>query len=143
MDPLTLQQGQFITKRSTNQYNPIPLRWKEVVYLHMKGAPAEQIAKLTGYTENSIYRILHNKDVEVIRQELMSGYKKEFEALQKKVVEAVRKGLDDPDPKVNLIASGQWLKASEDKGKGSTNVSITAEDIVVQILNGGLVKNEY
>lgn len=141
---LTQAQEMFITKRSTNHYNPIPLRWRNVLDLHLRGMSNEDVGKATGYTANSVYRILRQKDVQAIRQELMEGGQMEFEALQSKAVKAIRDGLDNPDPDVFLSAADKWLKANgKYKGeKGTVINNITAEDVVMQILNGDVTRNE-
>lgn len=144
MDALTQSQQPFITKRSTNQYEPIPLAWRRVVELHLQGLSNAQIAALTDYTVNSVYRILHHKDVIQVRQQLLDGVQQEFEALFSKTVNVIRNGLDDADPNVNLSAADKWLKANgKYKGdKGTVINNITAEDVVMQILNGDVTRNE-
>lgn len=108
-----------------------------VVHLHLAGHSIAAIAESTGYTINSIYRILNHKDVQMVRQQLLASTQQEFEALFSKVVSTVRRGLDDPDPKVGLMATSQWLKASgKGSEKGNTTINVTAEDVVMQMLNG-------
>lgn len=87
----------------------------------------------------SVYRILNHRDTLYVRQQLMEYTQQEFEALFKKVVHAVRGGLDDPDPKIALMASQLWLKAHGKFAPERQAVgNITAEDVVIQILQGNV-----
>jgi hypothetical protein len=61
---------------------------------------------------------------------------KEFEALYSRVVEEIRYCLQDADPRIRLDACEKWLKAhGKFQPNQKTQVNITAEDVVVQILN--------
>jgi len=138
MDSLTLNNNtQHLIKRAPSAYTVVPHRWRVVLDLHLAGHSKEAISKATGYTVNSIYRILNHKDVQLVRQQLMESTQQEFEALFSKVVTTVRTALDDPDPKVGLMATAQWLKASgKGSERGNTTINVTAEDVVMQMLNG-------
>lgn len=116
----------------------VPLRWRIILDYHLAGFKAAEIAKLTNYSLSTIYRVLNSDAVDMLRQQLMMHQQKEFEALQGKVVDAIRDGLADDDPKVRAIYTNQWLKAHgkiRSEGEGQT---FTAEDMVVQILNGNV-----
>lgn len=138
MDCLTSNQQDFVVKPQPQAANPIPQRWLVVVQLHLAGKKIKEIAQFTGYTENSVYRILNEESVNAIRQQILDTTQKEFEALFPKVVKAVGEGLEDEDPKVRAIYTSQWLKAngkfSDTKTVVNNNI-ITAEDVVQNILN--------
>jgi hypothetical protein len=137
MECLTSNQQSYVVKPQPQACNPIPQRWLFVVQLHLAGHKIAKIAEATGYTENSVYRILNHEDVNAVRQQLLDSTQKEFEALFPKVVDAIGEGLDDPDPKVRAIYTSQWLKANGKFTDNKTiiNNNITAEDVVTNILN--------
>jgi len=145
MNTLTQNNQEFVVEVQPQACNPIPQRWIYVVQLHLAGKKIKEIAGCTGYTENSVYRILNHEEVNAVRQQILNTTQKEFEALFPKVVEAIGTGLDDEDPKVRAIYTSQWLKAN---GKFSDNRTIinnniiTAEDVVQNILNGDNKPNE-
>jgi len=142
---ITQNQQAFELDKKGRAALEIPQRWVVVVQLHLTGKKINEIAQVTGYTENSVYRILNHEDVNALRQQILNTTQKEFEALFPKVVEAIGTGLDDEDPKVRAIYTSQWLKAN---GKFSDNRTIinnniiTAEDVVQNILNGDNKPNE-
>jgi len=126
--------GRKLTKKD---HNPVPLRWQAVLALHLAGKPATEIMKLTGYSSTMVYRILSNKDVQYLRQQMMASTQLEFEAMFSKVTSVIRTNLESSDPQVQLTATNQWFKANgkftpatKDKGDG-----LTAEDVVNQMLN--------
>ena len=140
MNALTQNNQAYNQRPAPADRNTVPLRWFNVLALHLAGHSAELIAEETGYSLNSVYRILKHGDVLYVRQQLLESTQQEFEALFKKVVHAVRNGLDDPDPKVGLMASSLWLKAHGKFApeRSGVNMPITAEDVVIQILNGNV-----
>lgn len=141
MDALTVSgtpdayQGRRHLKR--NDYEPIPSRYMAVLSHHLSGRTVAQISELTGYKTPTIYKILSDKRVSQMRQMLLNHTQLEFEALYPKVVDALREALDSSDTSMKLKASDQWLHASgKYKGDGAgTQVNITAEDVVFNILN--------
>jgi hypothetical protein len=139
MNPITLnQQPHQIKPAKRNAYNPIPLRWKYVLDLHLSGMSIKDIALTTGYSLNSIYRILDSEGIQHVRQQILDSTQQEFQALFRKVVDSVREDLDSYDPKVRVEARRDWLRA-HGKVKESGGNQFTAEDMVVQIMNGDVV----
>jgi hypothetical protein len=138
MNALTLtSQQEAPSQKAPTHPDPIPLRWSNVLYLHLAGKSHEEISISTGYTVNSIYRILAHPNVNYVRQQLLEATQKEFEALFSKVVKVIRTGLEDPDSKVRAIYTNQWLRSHgkiSEKGEGTT-INLTAEDIVMNLLN--------
>lgn len=122
-------------------HRPIPHRYYQVLALHLAGKPCREICSLTGYKDSTIYAILADPRVIQIRQNLLEKTQEEFEALFPRVVDTLREDLFSGDPDREHKSREQWFKASgkfkgEEKG-GQTNFNLTAEDIVIQILNQG------
>lgn len=120
-----------------NDYLPVPLRWYNVLALHLAGKKLNEIKTETGYSAPMIYRILNHKTIQAVRQQLLDHTQQEFEALFSRVVENIREQLNSKDDQVRLAAQQQWLKANgkfAPKQAGQT-ISVTAEDVVFQILN--------
>lgn len=131
------QSYRFHRPSKKNDYQPVPLRWMHVLHLHLAGRTIPEIKRLTGYSVGMIYRILGDEKVQHVRQQLLEHTQREFEALFADVVQVVREGLEDPDPRIRLEATNQWLKAHGKFREGSVNIeNITAEDVVFQILQG-------
>lgn len=142
MDALTQnQQPHMIKHTASKMYNPIPLRWRVVLDYHLAGHKKEEIALITGYSVNSVYRILNHQDVVQVRQQLMEHTQKEFEALQAKVVDSIRDDLDSADPARISDARKDWLRA-HGKVKENKSNEFTAENMVVQMLNGDVVNDQ-
>jgi predicted transcriptional regulator len=144
MNALTVSPQHVLAKRPTNCYQPIPSRWRQVLALHLAGKSAEEVAAETGYTANSVYRIINHPNTIQLRQQMLETTQKEFDALFSKVVDVIRKGLEDPDSKTAAIFTNQWLRANgklSDKQKGLT-INLTAEDVVMQIKNGTYQKGQ-
>lgn len=137
-DSLTSNNQSFQLEKKGRIALPIPMRWLAVVQMHLAGHKINAIALATGYTENSIYRILNHEDANAVRQQILDTTQKEFEALFPKVVEAVRTGLEEADPKVRAIYTNQWLRANGKLSDSKATIvnNITAEDVVQNILNG-------
>lgn len=122
-----------LTKKETV---PVSHKYQYVLALHLAGKTVKEIEALTKYRPSTIYKILKLPNVEALRQQLLDHTSKEFEALYDKTVDAIRCGLDSMDPKIRLEAADKWLKAHGKYGKSEgTQVNITAEDIVMNILN--------
>jgi len=123
-----------------NDYTPIPLRWYNVLALHLAGRKAIEIKQETSYSIPMIHKILNHKGVQAVRQQLMDSTQQEFEALFDKIVDNIRSQLDSTDEAVKLAAQQQWLKANGKFSGGSRGTiinNITAEQVVQQILEGG------
>ncbi len=121
------------TRKETD---PVSHRHQYVLALHLAGKKVSEIEQLTNYRPPTIYKILSQPNVIALRQQLLNHTEKEFEALFGKTVDAIREGLGCGDLKIQLEAADKWLKAhgKYQKSEG-TQVNITAEDIVMNILN--------
>jgi hypothetical protein len=136
MDVLTQNNQPFIAKRrGRNAYTVIPLRWRNVLDLHLAGHKANEIALLTGFSLNSIYRILNHKDTQIIRQQLLKSTWDEAEALVTKVIDSVRDDLNSDDPDRVSDARKDWIKLYGKPQEEKVN-QFSAEQMVFQILNG-------
>ncbi len=122
-------------KRS--EVNPVLPRWQFVISLHLSGKTANEISELSGYTTTTIYSILSHPDSIQLRQQILNGTSQEFEALFEKVVSVIKESLTSPDERVRLEAAEKWLKAhgKYQQQPVQQNLNITAEDVVIQILN--------
>ena len=131
--PDRYQVRRHVTRKETD---PVSHRHQFVLALHLSGLKVNEIEKITKYRPATIYHILGEPNVIALRQQLLNHTAKEFEALFPKVVDGIRACLDSGDPKTVLEASDKWLKAHGKYAKSeSTTVNITAEDIVMNILN--------
>lgn len=130
--PSLYQQRRRLKK---NDFEPIPSKYFAVLSHHLSGKTVRQISDLTGYKLPSIYKILSDERVVQVRQQLMKVTESEFEALYAKAVQAIRAGLDDCDLDVALRAADMWFKAHGKYKSTQTVQNITAEDVVIQILN--------
>ena len=120
-----------------NQLIPIPHKWFEVLGLHLAGKSTPEIMEITSYTQASIYRILNSERTQAVRQQLLSTYQDEFEALFSKIIVNIRTQLDSGDMKVQQTAQQQWLN-SEKKFRGIQSKQMpgeSAEDLVGRMLN--------
>lgn len=120
-----------------NDLVPIPHRWFEVVALHLAGKPTKEILEITGYSLGTYYSIMKNPRTQAVRQQLLSTYQDEFEALFCKVIHNIRTQLDSDDVKEKQTAQQQWLNA-EKKFKvlgQKEKLGESAEDIVSRLLN--------
>lgn len=125
------------TQRSRKGVRGMPLRWYEIVSLHLAGRTHKEIAAATGYSEQGVQKVLRDERTQHIRQLLMEDTQREFDALWSTVVNNLREQLTSMEPNIQLAAQNQWLRASgkmQPKQAQITN-QITAEDIVIQILN--------
>jgi len=92
------------------------------------------IRELTGYADSTIYAILASDEIKALKQQIMSYYDEEFKALYPEVIEAIRTGLDSEDK--YLDAAKIYLKEfGKSQAGGKTEIHLTAEDIVFNILN--------
>lgn len=120
------------TKKS--DYEPLPLRWKVVLDYRLSGKRVPEICKLTGYSPAFVYRILNDDRTLLAKQFLLEQTQEEFSCLFEQVTEVIKGKLSDPEKA--LEAASLWLKANgKFKDTSKLSVSISAEDIVMQILN--------
>jgi hypothetical protein len=139
MDAITQSNEHHIMKLPPNANNPIPHRWYIVLAKVMSGVDYKEVAAETGYTLNSIYRILNDPNTILVRQQLLEYTQQEFENQFKLVTDTIREGLNNDDPKIRAIYTAQWLKAHGKLGDKKANSNVfTAEDMVVQIMNGNV-----
>lgn len=120
-----------------NELIPIPHKWNKVLGMHLAGIPTRDICKETGYCQGNVYAILKNPRVQAVRQQMLSLYQDEFEALFGTVTQNLREQLAATDVKTQQVAQEQWLKA-EKKFNGKRSQSTTtesAEDMVAKLLN--------
>ena len=136
MDSVLTTRGMDLRKRSTDKKRgALSFRQREVVELSLVMPPPE-VSELTGYSLGNVHRILNTDEAIAHKQQIFDLYDESFKALYPQTIKAVKDGLESDDEKVKLNAAQIWLKAH---GKfvpdreGDTN--ITAEQIVVQILN--------
>lgn len=130
--PSTFQQRRRLKR---NDYEPIPSKYMAVLAHHLSGKTVRMICDLTGYKSPTIYKILSDERVVQIRQQLMKVTESEFEALYANVVQVIRSGLTDADMDIALRSADMWLKAHGKYKSTQTVQNITAEDVVIQILN--------
>lgn len=124
-------------KKRRNELVPIPHKWFKVLSMHLSGRKTRDIAEETGYTMQSLYRILNSERTQAVRQQLLSMYQDEYEALFEKVIDNIRVQLDSDDMKVQQTAQQQWLN-SEKKFRGLQSKHApgeSAEDLVGRMLN--------
>ena len=115
---------------------PIPHKWFEVIALHLAGTATKEILETTGYSIQTYYRIMNNPRSIAVRQQLLSVYQDEFEALFSKVIDNLREQLGDNDMKVKQTAQQQWLTAEKKfKIKTAESPGESAEDLVSRLLN--------
>lgn len=141
-DPITLparadQSYRFHRPTKKSDYLPVPLRWYQVLALHLAGKTPNEIMTETGYSSAMYYRILNHPSIQAVRQQLLDQTQQEFEALFNRVVTNIREQLDDPDPMVRLSAQNQWFKANGkfQPKKDETDKNLTAEEVVAKLLN--------
>lgn len=134
MESVMVSPGMTMAKQ--NKPRTLSFRQREVIELSLTLPPPE-VAELTGYSLSGVHRILNTDEAIAHKQQIFDLYDDTFKALYPKAIEAIKKGLESSDEKVKLSAAQVWLKAHgkfvPDNGNGDTN--ITAEQVVVQILN--------
>lgn len=124
-------------KPRRNDLVPIPHKWFEVLAMHLAGKPTREIVEETGYTSASVYRIMNSPRTQAVRQQLLSSYQDEYEALFGKIINNIRVQLDSDDIKVQQTAQQQWLN-SEKKFRSLKLAQVpgeSAEDVVARMLN--------
>lgn len=131
------QNYRFHRPSKKSDYLPVPLRWYNVLALHLAGKSPKEIMEQTGYSQAMYYRILNHPSIQSVRQQLLDSTQQEFEALFMKVVENVREQLASLDPQIQLAAQQQWFKANGKflPSKEAESRGLTAEDVVAKLLN--------
>lgn len=141
MAPMGLDNYSKARHLRRDEVAPVRHRWHAVLSYHLAGYKVKEICELTGYSESTIYDILKNEEVRAVRQQIMSTLDDEFEALQGQVFDTVRRALDSPDPDLQMKAVEIWMKAhGRYKVNGGGGTNITAENVVMQIMNGSYPK---
>lgn len=124
------------TRRETK---PVAGKYKYVLALHLSGKKVIEISELTGYKQDTIYKILNKEEVIGLRQQLMAHLDKEFEAQYEKVINVIERGLDPQSPQsIQLQAAKLWgdYHKKFQPVKVDNTINLTAEDIVFNIMNG-------
>jgi len=129
-DQPILKTGRYTDKRTH--------RWVYVIQLALSGYTNQEIAELTGYQPASVSRILASDLSIKLRQTLLAGLDTQFASLYPLVIETIRDGLTHPDMRMRLDAADKWLRShGKYRDTGQQQINITAEDVVLQILNQG------
>lgn len=136
MEALTLSSTYSDPGRKVKKsdYEPLPLRWKVVLDYRLAGKKVSEICKLTGLSRPFIYHILNDERTLLCKQFLLEQTQEEFSCLFERVTKVIEEKLDDPEKA--LEAASLWLKANgKFKDTSKLQVNVSAEDIVMQILN--------
>jgi len=121
-------------KVKRSDYEPLPLKWKVVLDYRLSGKRVPEICRLTGYSPPTVYHILNHERTLLAKQFLLEQTQEEFSCLFEKVTKVIEEKLGDPEKQ--LEAASLWLKANgKFKDTGKLQVNVSAEDIVMQILN--------
>jgi hypothetical protein len=115
----------------------LSLRDRQIIELHLCGKRARQISEICGVGVVTVYRVLASEEGISHKQQIMQYYDNRFEVLYGDVIDTIEDGLLSEDMTIRLQAADKWLKAH---GKfapkvSDSQVNITAEDIVFNILN--------
>ena len=138
---LTVTNGRLVPNLTRmNPSDKINHRWYKVLALHLAGESNAQIAEECGYEVSTVSVILNNKDMIALRQQLLSDSWKEFEALQAQVIGVIKNKLKSQDEGVQLAAVQIWMKAAQKYAQKLTGINVTAEDVVLQIMNGDVTQ---
>jgi hypothetical protein len=101
-----------------------------IIQSYLRGYTPQEIADLTGKATALVRRVITSSE----GQELINIYKQEigdaFENLAQTALQALRDGLQNPDPRIKLAAAQLWLKHFKPE---TINVNLTAEDILQQL----------
>lgn len=114
----------------------LTLRERQILALHLEGASGTEIAKRLGIPLANVYKTLARREVQEARSEALRQLDREFEALYGKVINTLREALESEDPRIRLEATNQWFKASGKYREGGFQISVSAEDIIMQVLRG-------
>ena len=101
-----------------------------IIQSYLRGYTPQEIADLTGKPLDLVRKTIAGKEA----RELINIYKQEigdaFENLAQTTLQALREGLQNPDPRIKLAAVQLWLKHFKPE---TINVNLTAEDILQRI----------
>lgn len=101
-----------------------------IIQSYLRGYTPQEIADLTGKPLDLVRKTIAGKEA----RELINIYKQEigdaFENLAQTTLQALREGLQNPDPRIKLAAAQLWLKHFKPE---TINVNLTAEDILQRI----------
>jgi hypothetical protein len=121
-------------KVKKSDYEPLPLRWKVVLDYRLSGKRVPEICRLTGFSPSFVYRILNDERALQAKQFLLEQTQEEFSCLFEQVTGVIKDKLADPEKQ--LEAASLWLKANgKFNDKAKLTVSVSAEDVVMQILS--------
>lgn len=133
--PLLLSNNVRVPQRGPKDSNGMVwARHQFVIGLACSGYSPEEISELSGYGVGTIYQILRSDEAKSQLKQLMSVYDDQFKRLYPKVVQSIGDGLDYPDPDVRHKNAALWLKYNKGVEK-TPNINISAEDVVMNILN--------
>jgi predicted transcriptional regulator len=134
--PIDSTESRYESRANKLAKLPVNQRWMTVLSYHLAGKTAAQIAKLMGYSPQTVRVILANKRVNEMRQLLLQSTQEEFEALFATVTDKIRQMLGNKDTVAEGIRLWTRLAGRREKVEGATiNNNITAEDVVFQMLN--------
>lgn len=124
-------------RRRKGIFQEVSHLWFYVLSLHLAGHTTWEICEVTGYQPSTIYTILNDPRTVAVRQQMLYNTDKEFEALFSKVVGTIRNGLNSSEFADQMKAADMWLKANGkyQKKEEAQGVTVTAEDVVINILN--------
>ena len=130
-------QPNLFYKRKLKQsdYRTVPHKYYYVLSLHLAGKSAQEIAELADYSLQTIYAILKKDEIIALRQQMLEGVQLEFEVLYKRVVEVLKTKLDSLDETIQMQAVNSFFREKGRLDGVGTQFNITAEDVVIQILN--------
>ncbi len=135
MNDLLVNNQPSSPARANNNRGPGVMGWK-VVGLYLKGKTRKEIAAECGISYMSVCKILNHPDAVAMTGQYLKSIREDISMLIPKVYERIREQLDSGDPKIVAKAIELWHNM--EKGQidhSSNNVHLTAEDIVINILN--------
>ena len=110
-------------------------RHQFVIGLACAGYDVQEIRDLSGYGIGTIYQILNSEEAKSQLKQLMAVYDDQFKRLYPKVVKSINEGLDYPDMDIKHKNAALWLKYNKGLEKQPSSIHVTAEDVVMNILN--------
>ena len=138
-DSSALPLGEDVSSASSpaERYNPKKLRPTHLVMIeyHLAGCTYKEIADHLGCTDIAVGLVLRSEIAKEYIRGRVDDLNNEFQGLFRKVIDAVKGGLEHPDPEISLKAADKWLKAhGRYAPKKDGTAAPTAEDIIAQIL---------
>lgn len=132
-------QPRYESKSNKLAKLPVSQEWMVVLSYHLAGKSNRWIAEKMNLNTMTVSRILNNPKINEVRQTLLAETQKEFESLFTKVTDKIRTMLDNEDTAADGIKL--WTKLHGpiiSKADNEAALNLSAEDIVVQILNGNV-----